>query len=141
LLLFTADAGTDIQIQIMKSFGISQLFSIVLITPMTLFFTLLFSWMYHKYRNTNFNSHSVPLYYHSDPFVNDKSFGLTVRLSKSIFLESIAMSSIHQPTDYKIIAPVKGLIAELLKVNIDSEMNQEYYEKIIRYNEINKNLE
>lgn len=141
LLLFTADAGTDIQIQIMKSFGISQLFSIVLITPMTLFFTLLFSWMYHKYRNTNFNSHSVPLYYHSDPFVNDKSFGLTVRLSKSIFLESIAMSSIHQPTDYKIIAPVKGLIAELLKVDIDSEINKEYYEKIIRYNEINKNLE
>jgi hypothetical protein len=140
LLLFTAEAGTDIQIQIMKSFGISQLFSIVLITPMTLFFTLLFTWMYHKYLNTNFNTHNVPLYYYSDPYVNDKSFGLTVRLSKSIFLESIALSSIHQPTDYKIIAPVKGLIAELLKINIDSEVNKEYYEKIIKYNEINKNL-
>ena len=140
LLLFTAEAGTDIQIQIMKSFGISQLFSIILITPMTLFFTLLFSWMYHKYKKTNFNSHSVPLYYHSDPYVNDKSFGLTVRLSKSIFLESIALSSIHQPTDYKIIAPVKGLIAELLKDNIDSEVNKEYYEKIIKYNEMTKNL-
>jgi hypothetical protein len=141
LLLFTADAGTEIQAQIMKSFGISQLFSIVLITPMTLFFTLLFTWFYHKYiKKTNYTTNITPLYYHSDPYVNNKSFGLTVRLSKSLFLESIASSSIHQPTDYKIIAPMKGLIAELLKENIDSEINKEYYDKIIKYNEINKNI-
>jgi hypothetical protein len=141
LLLFTADAGTDIQIQIMKSFGISQLFSIVLITPITLFFTLLFTWIYHKYiRKTKFDKNTVPLHYHSDPFVTDKSIGLTVRLSKSLFLESIAASSIHQPTDHKIIAPIKAVVAELLKIDTNSNINKEYYEKIMKFNEVNKRI-
>jgi hypothetical protein len=141
LLLFTAESGSSIQIQIMKSFGISQLFSIVLITPIILFLTLLFTWILHKYvKKTKFNSISSPLYYHSDPFVNEKSIGLTVRLSKSLFLDTIASSSIHQPTDNKIIAPLKGLIAELLKEGSQPEINREYYNKIIKYNEINKNI-
>jgi len=142
LLLFSADNQPNVQQEILTSFGISQLFSIVLITPLTLLFTLLFTWIYHKYiKKTNFASNIIPIYYHSDPFINNKSFGLTVRLTKSLFLNSISESSIHQPTDPRIIAPSKGLIAQLLKEDIINYTNKDYYDKIIKYDKINETLD
>jgi hypothetical protein len=141
LLLFSANNQPEVQVSIMESFGISQLFSIFVMTPMTLLLTLLFTWSYHKYiKKTNFVSNVIPLYFHSDPFVNDKSFGLTVRLTKSLFLKSIAESSINQPTDPRIIAPPKGLIAQLLKEEISDYMDKEYYEKIVKYETIYKTI-
>jgi hypothetical protein len=140
LLLFSAEVQPSIQQEILQSFGISQLFSIILITPMTLLLTLLFTWIFHKYiKKTNFMTNMVPIYFHSDPYINPKSFGLTVKLTKSLFLHSIAKSSIHQPTDEKIIAPLKGVIAELLHSHErHDEINMDYYKNVIRYNEINK---
>jgi hypothetical protein len=141
LLLFSASTQPDVQISIMQSFGISQLFSIFVMTPITLLMTLLFTWAYHKYiKKTSFISNVIPLYFHSDPFVNDKSFGLTVRLTKSLFLKSIAESSINQPTDPRIIAPPKGLIAQLLKEDISNYMDKEYYDKIVKYETIYKSI-
>jgi len=142
LLLFSANNQPNIQIQILTSFGISQLFSIILITPITLLITLFLTWVYHKYfKKTSFASNIVPIYFHSDPFINEKSFGLTVRLTKSLFLKSIAESSIHQPTDPRIIAPVKGLIAHMLKEDIrDHILDKDYYDKIVKYNNINKTI-
>ena len=137
LLLFSANTQSNIEIKIMESFGISQLFSIFIITPITLLFTLLFTWVYHKFfKKTSFASNIIPLYFHSDPFVSEKSFGLTVRLTKSLFLKSIAESSIHQPTDPRIIAPAKGLIAQILKEDISNHMDKDYYHKIIKYNDM-----
>ena len=141
LLLFSADNQPNIQEEILKNFGISQLFSIILITPLTLLFTLIFTWAYHKYINkTNFMSNITPLYYHSDPYVNNKSFGLTIKLTKSLFLKSIAESSIHQPTDPRIIASSKGLIAHMLKEDVANYVDKEYYNKVIKYNKINETL-
>jgi hypothetical protein len=141
LLLFSANTKPEIQISIMESFGISQLFSIFIMTPITLLITLLFTWVYHKYiKKTSVISNMIPLYYHSDPFVNDKSFGLTVRLTKSLFLKSIAESSINQPTDPRIIAPVKGLVAQILEEELINYMNKEYYNKLIKYNQTCVNL-
>jgi hypothetical protein len=142
LLLFSADNQPNIQEEILKNFGISQLFSIILITPLTLLFTLIFTWGYHKYiSKTNFISNITPLYYHSDPYVNNKSFGLTIKLTKSLFLKSIAESSIHQPTDPRIIAPPKGLIAHMLKEDVENYVDKEYYNKVIKYNKINETLD
>ena len=143
LLLFSSSTQSNVEIQILQSFGISQILSIILITPITLLFTLLFTWGYHKYiKKTSFASNILPLYYHSDPFVNNKSIGLTVRLSKSLFLQSIASSSIHQPSDERIIAPIKGLVASLLNDKSTNNVNKEYYEKVIKYhkhiNSLNK---
>ena len=110
-------------------------------TPITLLLTLIFTWGYHKYiKKTSFISNIIPLYFHSDPFVNNKSFGLTVRLTKSLFLKSIAESSINQPTDPRIIAPPKGLIAQLLKEELSDYIDKEYYEKIVKYEIIRKSM-
>lgn len=137
LLLFSANTQPEVQISIIESFGISQLFSIFIMTPITLLITLLFTWVYHRYiKKTSVISNMIPLYYHSDPFINDKSFGLTVRLTKSLFLKSIAESSINQPTDPRIIAPVKGLVAQILKEELINHMDKEYYDKVIKYNQM-----
>jgi len=139
LLLFSADVQPDIQVTIIQSFGMSQLFSIFVMTPITLLITLLLMWLYHKYiRKTSFGSNIVPLYYHSDPYISNKSYGLTVRLTKSLFLKSIGESSINQPSDPKLIAPAKGLIAQLLKEEMVDYVDKEYYEKVIKYNKLNK---
>ena len=82
----------------------------------------------------------MPLHYHSDPFINTKSFGLTVNLTKSLFLKSIAESSINHPSDERIIAPVKGLVAQLISENKSKTNDLEYYKKIVKYNKISKLL-
>jgi hypothetical protein len=136
LLLFSANIQPAIQEEILKSFGISQLFSIFLIHPITLLLSLVFAWIYNILSNkyiTNTKKISKPLYFYSDPFINNKSLGLTTGLSKSLFLTSIATSSIHQPTDDRIIAPPKGLIAQLTDIKLN-ELNKEYYDQILVYN-------
>ena len=137
LLLFSADIQPSIQESILQSFGISQLFSIFLIHPMTLLFTLLFSWIYNKYIVKSKNVYK-PLYFYSDPFTTNKSLGLTTHLSKSLFVTSIALSSINQPTDDRIIAPAKGLIAQLTDLNLNQN-SIDYYDKIILFNSKYKN--
>jgi hypothetical protein len=129
LLLFSADIQPSIQESILQSFGISQLFSIFLIHPMTLLFTLLFSWIYNKYIVKSKNVYK-PLYFYSDPFTTNKSLGLTTHLSKSLFVTSIALSSINQPTDDRIIAPAKGLIAQLTDLNLNQN-SIDYYDKML----------
>ena len=59
--------------------------------------------------------------------------GLTTHLSKSLFVTSIALSSINQPTDDRIIAPAKGLIAQLTELNLNQN-SIDYYDKIILFN-------
>jgi type III secretory pathway component EscR len=141
LLLFSANINPEIESQILTSFGISQLTSIIITTPITLLLTLIFTWLFHKYiKKTNFETNIMPLHYHSDPFINTKSFGLTVNLTKSLFLKSIAESSINHPSDERIIAPVKGLVAQLISENKSKTNDLEYYKKIVKYNKISKLL-
>jgi hypothetical protein len=132
LLLFSSNIQPSIQENILKSFGISQLFSIFLIHPMTLLLTLLFSWVYNKYIKKSTEKYK-PLYFYSDPFTTEKSLGLTTNLSKSLFVTSIALSSINQPTDDRIIAPAQGLIAQLTELNLNQN-SIDYYDKIILFN-------
>jgi hypothetical protein len=131
LLLFSSNIQPSIQENILKSFGISQLFSIFLIHPITLLFTLLFSWLYNKYIAKSKNVYK-PLYFYSDPFTTNKSMGLTTHLSKSLFVTSIALSSINQPTDDRIIAPAKGLVAQLSDLHLNQN-SIDYYDKIILF--------
>jgi hypothetical protein len=73
-----------------------------------------------------------PLYFYSDPFTTNKSMGLTTHLSKSLFVTSIALSSINQPTDDRIIAPAKGLVAQLSDLHLNQN-SIDYYDKIILF--------
>jgi len=138
LLLFSADIQPSIQASILQSFGISQLFSIFLIHPITILLTLIFTLIFNKYFKKSTDKYQ-PLYFYSDPFVNNKSIGLTTRLSKSLFVTSIAKSSINQPTDDRIIAPAKGLIAQLTNEHVNAN-SIEYYDKIILFNKLQKKL-
>jgi hypothetical protein len=58
--------------------------------------------------------------------------GLTTHLSKSLFVTSIALSSINQPTDDRIIAPAKGLVAQLSDLHLNQN-SIDYYDKIILF--------
>ena len=101
LLLFTASQSSSTMNNIASSFGISQATSILLTQPLTIFLTLLGSWLLSKCRKNSTNH----IGYFVDPSFHKNSTSLSGNWAYWIFLyggsmSSLGFNSIGRPLGY-----------------------------------------
>lgn len=105
LLLFTAAHSTTAMNAIASSFGISQATSIMITQPLTLFLTLLGTWILGRWRRSRGAEQTNHIGYFADPFFKNGSTSLSGAWAYWIFLYggsagSIGVQGAHRPIGY-----------------------------------------
>jgi hypothetical protein len=147
LLLFAAHHNSSVSTHMLTSFGISEITTVFITQPITLFFIMLITYGINivlkklNYKKTNIQIPSI--YYFSDPFINPYSTILSTSFAYNIFLNSPA-NLIESGVQHKNIsknlgyAPLNGIIESIESNEIDKITIDERHEKIIELYEILK---
>lgn len=137
LILFAASHQTSVGKQVMTSWGISQLSSIVLIQPITIVFTMGFYWFLNRYskcipafvRNNILVPavRSIPsIFYFTNPWASLSHSPLTAQFAYTLFTRCSAYASHAEELAY---APMEAITTsvgtDLPEITVDSEPGEE----------------
>ena len=149
LILFAASHQTSVGKQIMTSWGISQLSSIVLIQPITIVFTMGFYWFLNRYsrciplfvRNNILVPavRSIPsIFYFTNPWASLSHSPLTAQFAYTLFTRCSAYASHAEELAYAPIQAITTAVGtELAEITVDAAPGEEntvkgLYEKFWR---------
>ena len=147
LLLFAAHHNSNVSTNMLTSFGISEITTVFITQPITLFFLMLITYIINlalkklNYKKTNIQIPSI--YYFSDPFIKPYSTMLSTSFAYNIFLNSPA-NLIESGVQHKSVsknlgyAPLNGIIESIESNELDKITIDERHEKIIELYEILK---
>ena len=148
LLLFAAHHNSEVSTKMLASFGISEITTVFITQPITLFFVMLITYginLVLKRLNLKKTDIKIPsIYYFSDPFIKPYSTMLSTSFAYNVFLNSPA-NLIDTTTHNKKIsknlgyAPLNGIIESIESNEIDKITIDQRHEKIIELYEILKN--
>ena len=150
LLLFAAHHDSSVSTNMITSFGISEITTVFITQPLTLFFVMLITYtlnIFLKKFNFKKNNIKIPnIYYFSDPFIKPYSTLLSSSFAYHIFLNSPANlidSSIHHNKISKNLgyAPLNGIMESIESNETDSITIDSRHEKIIELYEVLKDKE
>jgi len=136
LILFAASHETSVGKQVMTSWGISQLSSIILIQPLTIVFTMGFYWFLNRFsayiptavRNNILVPavRSIPsIFYFTNPWSSLSHSPLTAQFAYTLFTRCSAYASHAEELAYAPIAAITTAVGTVADITVDAAPGEE----------------